>query len=64
MKPYFYVYRYQDRAPVVRHPRVDQFAYLESKQTRTDAFLEAALSFVRAIKGKKGTSEGDEHTVI
>ena len=46
------------------HPRVDQFAYLESKQTRTDAFLEAALNFVRAIKGKKGTSEGDEHTVI
>ena len=23
MKPYFYVYRYQDRAPVVRHPTLE-----------------------------------------
>lgn len=24
MKPYYYVYRYQDRAPVVRHPTLEQ----------------------------------------
>lgn len=23
MKPYYYVYRYQDRAPVVRHPTLE-----------------------------------------
>lgn len=46
------------------HPRVDQFSYLESKQTRTDAFLEAAMEFVKTIRGKKGTSDGDGNPII
>jgi hypothetical protein len=35
------------------HPRVDQFPYSESTQTRTDAFLAAARAFVASITSNK-----------
>lgn len=46
------------------HPRVDQYAYSEKTQDRTDAFLEAARMFVASITRKRGTDRGDKPTIV
>lgn len=46
------------------HPLVDQYAYNEDRQSRTDAFLEAAFKMVQTLRQKKRKSEGGPDHVI
>lgn len=46
------------------HPRVDQYSYTEKNQSRTDAFLEAARSFVSEITGKQNKDNGEKPPII